>query len=94
MKEENEELRGEIPLTTIQDLESYFRSEQDRSINVEKAKLKGNARELYLSKKVKLSNAQKLVDSAIGIGLTKVKPDKEKKGKRKNSKGRRSENEG
>jgi len=87
MNTENDEPKVEIPLTTIQDVESYFRSVQDRNLNAEKAKLKGAARELYLSRKVKLSNAQKLVDSAIGIGLMKVKSDKEDK--QKNSKRKR-----
>jgi len=66
-----------IDIMLTQKLESLFRSERDRLINVEKKQLKGIARLLYLDKKVKLSKANELARSHKGLGLTKVKVEKE-----------------
>lgn len=54
-----------------------FQSEQDRLENATKKKLKGVGRQLYLEKRVKLSNVESLMESSKGLSTMKLKVKKE-----------------
>ena len=66
---------------------SFFRSEKDRLRNADephmmrpknnRKPLKGVARVLYLERKVKLSKADSVVGSGLGLSRTKVPKEKE-----------------
>ena len=78
-----------IDIQIRQHLESLFRSEADRLKNADepgqvrpktnRKPLKGLARQLYLDKQVKLSKAEEVATSGLGLGLTKLKKVKEDK---------------
>ena len=68
-------------------IDSIFRSEKDRLRNADephimrpknnRKPLKGVARVLYLERKVKLSKADSVVGSGLGLSRTKVPKEKE-----------------
>ncbi len=78
-----------IDIQMNQHLESLFRSERDRLRNADEPNqvrpknnrkpLKGLARQLYLDRQVKLSKAEDVATSGLGLGLTKLKKVKEDK---------------
>ncbi len=78
-----------IDIQLRQHLESLFRSERDRLRNADEPNqvrpknnrkpLKGLARQLYLDRQVKLSKAEDVATSGLGLGLTKLKKVKEDK---------------
>ena len=78
-----------IDIQLRQHLESLFRSERDRLRNADEPNqvrpknnrkpLKGLARQLYLDRQVKLSKAEDIATSGLGLGLTKLKKVKEDK---------------
>jgi hypothetical protein len=79
-------------IMVTQDLQSFFQSKQDRIRNADypdqmrpkqdRKPLKGIARQLYLDKRVKLSNAEALASSGTGMGLMKPTPVRKKKEKK------------
>ena len=52
-------------------VESKLRSDKDREFNLDRLKVRGSARELYMDRKVKLSNIESLMASNKGLALTK-----------------------
>jgi len=85
-----------IDMTVAQDIEKIFRSKADRIRNADfpdqmrpkpkqdRKPLKGIARQLYLDKKVKLSKAEAVANSGLGMGLMKPTPVRKKKERKKN----------
>lgn len=81
-------------ITMVQELESLFRSNKDRLRNadephmmrpkLDRKPLKGIARQLYLDKRVKLSKAETVATSGIGMGLMKPTPVRKRKKEKKN----------
>ena len=81
-------------ITVVQSIERIFRSKRDRIRNADfpdqmrpkqdRKPLKGIARQLYLDKKVKLSKAETVATSGIGMGLMKPTPVRKRKKEKKN----------
>jgi len=79
-------------ITVVQSIEKIFQSKRDRIRNADfpdqmrpkqdRKPLKGIARQLYLDKKVKLSNAEALVSSDKGLALKKPTPDESRRRKK------------
>lgn len=86
----------ESNISVPQELEKIFRSKRDRIRNADfpsqmrpedkqdRKPLKGIARQLYLEKKVKLSKAEAVANSGLGMGLMKPTPERKKKERKKN----------
>ena len=81
-------------ITVVQSIERIFQSKRDRIRNADypdqmrpkqdRKPLKGIARQLYLDKKVKLSKAETVATSGIGMGLMKPTPVRKRKKEKKN----------
>ena len=81
-------------ITLVQIIVRIFRSKRDRIRNADfpdqmrpkqdRKPLKGIARQLYLDKKVKLSKAETVATSGIGMGLMKPTPVRKRKKEKKN----------
>jgi hypothetical protein len=53
-------------------IESKLRSDKDRESNLERGKIRGVGRVLYMDRKVKLSRIDSLMASNKGLALTKL----------------------
>ena len=82
--------------TVAHELKKIFQSQKDRLRNADEPHmmrpkqeykpLKGVARQLYLERRVKLSRANTVATSGIGLAFTKVTTQSEKKKEKKDEK--------
>ena len=79
--------------TVAHEIKKIFQSHKDRLRNADEPHmmrpkqeykpLKGVARQLYLERRVKLSRANTVATSGIGLAFTKVRPSRKKRRSRK-----------
>ena len=82
--------------TVVHEIKKIFQSQKDRLRNADEPhmmrpkqeykQLKGVARQLYLERKVKLSQANTVANSGLGLAFTKVTTQSEKKKESKDEK--------
>ena len=82
--------------TVAHELKKIFQSQKDRLRNADEPHmmrpkqeykpLKGVARQLYLERRVKLSRANTVANSGLGLAFTKVTTQSEKKKEKKDEK--------